>query len=194
MSQTPLSFQRLLPWLLLALAAIAFAGYRVGKDRAMADNRSAEAAEAAASADAAPAAPAVETDVATLEDQLRAAETAFAQSMADRDAAAFASFIAEDAIFVNGRNPLRGKAAIVADWAKYFEGEKAPFAWAPETVVVLAGGTLGQTKGPVTDPEGKPILEFRSTWRRDADGRWLVVFDDGTCLCAAAPAPAEDTP
>ena len=30
---------------------------------------------------------------------------------------------------------------------------------------------------------GKAILEFRSTWRRDPDGRWKVVFDDGTCLC-----------
>ena len=47
----------------------------------------------------------------------------------------------------------------------------------------LTAWLLAQTKGPVFDPEGKAILEFRSTWRRDADGRWKVVFDDGTCLC-----------
>lgn len=127
-------------------------------------------------------------DVAALEQQLREAETAFARSMADRDLESFASFIAEDAIFVNGRAPLRGKQAILAAWSGYFEGEQAPFAWSPETVVVLGTGGLGQTKGPVTGPDGQPTLEFRSTWRRDETGRWLVVFDDGACRCAAPPA------
>jgi uncharacterized protein (TIGR02246 family) len=126
-------------------------------------------------------------DPATLERQVAAAETAFAQSMADRDFEAFASHIAEDAIFVNGRQPLRGKAAILADWKKYFAGP-VPFSWKPETVVVLDDGSLAQTKGPVFDPAGKPILEFRSTWRREADGGWKVVFDDGACRCAAKPA------
>jgi uncharacterized protein (TIGR02246 family) len=126
-------------------------------------------------------------DPAALERQVAAAETAFAQSMADRDLEAFASHIAEDAIFVNGRQPLRGKAAILADWKKYFEGP-APFSWKPETVVVLEDGSLAQTKGPVFDPAGKPILEFRSTWRREPDGRWRVVFDDGACRCADKPA------
>ena len=40
-------------------------------------------------------------------------ERAFAATMAARDQAAFASFIAEDAVFLNGgRGELRGKAAI----------------------------------------------------------------------------------
>ena len=130
--------------------------------------------------------PAPPVDVEALTRDVAAAETAFAQSMADRDFDAFASHIAEDAIFVNGRNPLRGKAAILADWKKYFDGP-APFSWQPETVVVLDDGSLAQTKGPVFDPAGKPILEFRSTWRREADGRWKVVFDDGACRCAEKP-------
>lgn len=122
-------------------------------------------------------------DNAELVRQATAAETAFAQSMADRDLEAFASFIADDAIFSPGPNTLRGKAAVLAAWSKYFEGEQAPFSWRPETVVVSAAGQLAATKGPVFDPSGKPIAEFRSTWRREADGRWKVVFDDGTCLC-----------
>lgn len=187
---TPLS--RVLVWLLLAVAVSVYAGYHIGKDRAKADNRAQAAAEAATPDVAPPAAPAeplAETvEVAALEQSLREAETAFARSMADRDLDAFASFLADDAIFVNGRDPLRGKATIVAAWSKYFEGEQAPFSWAPETVVVLAGGRLGQTKGPVTGPDGKPTLEFRSTWRREDDGRWKVVFDDGACLCPAPPA------
>ena len=122
-------------------------------------------------------------DLDALTREVTAAETAFAKSMADRDIDAFASFLAEDAIFQPGPDSLRGKAAILAAWGKYFEGAQAPFSWRPETVVVLDGGQLAQTKGPVFDPGGKPIMEFRSTWRRDPDGRWKVVFDDGTCLC-----------
>jgi ketosteroid isomerase-like protein len=128
-----------------------------------------------------PPPPAVDVDALTRE--VAATETAFAQSMADRDFEAFASHIADDAIFVNGRTPLRGKAVILADWKKYFEGP-APFSWTPETVVVLDDGSLAQTKGPVYDAAGKPILEFRSTWRREADGSWKIVFDDGACRCA----------
>ncbi|WP_227977722.1 YybH family protein [Arenimonas daejeonensis] len=127
-----------------------------------------------------PAPPAA--DLAELTRQVEAAETAFAQTMADRDFEAFASHIADDAIFVNGRNPLRGKKVILADWEKYFDGP-APFSWKPETVVVLDDGSLAQTKGPVSDPSGKPILEFRSTWRREPDGHWKVIFDDGACRC-----------
>ena len=123
-------------------------------------------------------------DVAALEREVAAAETAFARTMADRDLEAIASYLAEDAIFSPGPNTLRGKAAIVAAWRRYYEGD-APFSWAPETVVVLAGGTLAQTKGPVFDPSVKRIAEFRSTWRREPDGRWRVVFDDGACLCPA---------
>ncbi|GAB2652451.1 YybH family protein [Arenimonas aestuarii] len=122
-------------------------------------------------------------DLDALTRDVAAAETAFAKSMADRDIEAFSGFIADDAIFQPGPDSLRGKPAILAAWGKYFEGAQAPFSWRPETVVVLEGGQLAQTKGPVFDPAGTPILEFRSTWRRDPDGRWKVVFDDGTCLC-----------
>jgi len=135
----PNKTSRVLPWLLLAVAIAVVAGYLIGKHLAQADSR--DELRSGTMADAAAAAPAATSglDLATLEQQLRDAETAFARSMADRDIDAFASFLAEDAAFVNGRNPLRGKAAILADWAKYFEGEQAPFAWTPETVVVLAG-------------------------------------------------------
>jgi ketosteroid isomerase-like protein len=129
-------------------------------------------------------------DVAALAGQVRAAETAFAKTMADRDHAAFVAFLADDAIFVNGREPIRGRAAVAADWKRFFDGP-APFSWAPETVVVLDDGTLAQTKGPVRDPAGAVIAEFRSTWRQEAPGVWKVVFDDGACVCPPRPAPSQ---
>ncbi|HLU14136.1 MAG TPA: nuclear transport factor 2 family protein [Arenimonas sp.] len=132
-------------------------------------------------------APAPQVDVATLEREVAATETAFARTMADRDFEAFASFLAEDAIFVNGQDPLRGREAITAHWKRFFEKPEAPFSWRPDIVVVLSSGELAQTKGPVFDPEGNPIAEFRSTWRRNADGSWQIVFDDGACLCGAQP-------
>jgi ketosteroid isomerase-like protein len=126
-------------------------------------------------------------NVDALADEVRAAEAAFAKTMADRDHAAFSTFLADDAIFVNGRDPIRGKQAIAADWKRFFEGP-APFSWRPETVVVLEDGSLAQTKGPVHDPSGKLIAEFRSTWRQQSPGVWRIVFDDGACACAPPPA------
>ena len=122
-------------------------------------------------------------DLAALEAEVRTAEQAFAKTMADRDHAAFVSHLAEDAVFV-GREPLRGREAVAAGWKPYYEGPEAPFSWAPELVVVSAGGKLALSSGPVHDPSGKRVGTFNSTWRRDPDGRWRVVFDKGCPPCA----------
>jgi len=119
-----------------------------------------------------------ESPQAALEQELKAAETAFAKTMADRDHAAFTSFLADDAVFV-GQSVLRGRGAVAAAWKPLFEGPQAPFSWAPDTALVLASGTLGLTSGPVYDPQGKRTGTFNSTWRREPDGKWKVVFDKG---------------
>ena len=116
--------------------------------------------------------------------QVRAAETAFAQTMAARDHDAFASFVADEALFFGNTSVLRGKAAVVAAWKGYFDGPRAPFSWQPETVEVLDSGTLALTSGPVRDSDGKQVGTFNSIWRREAGGRWKVVFDKGCPPCA----------
>lgn len=116
--------------------------------------------------------------------QVRAAETAFAKSMADRKIEAFEACLADEAIFF-GAGALRGKAAVVAGWKRFFEGEKAPFSWEPVTVEVLDSGTLAISSGPVHDPDGKVIGTFNSIWRREAGGRWKVLFDKGCPVCEA---------
>lgn len=122
--------------------------------------------------------------------QVTAAEIAFAKTMIDRDHAAFLSFVADDAVFLNGGKPLRGKAAVAEYWQRFYIGPTPPFTWQPDLVEVLESGTLAQSVGPVTAPNGKVVSRFYSTWRLDADGRWRVVFDDGydVCDCPAKPA------
>jgi ketosteroid isomerase-like protein len=125
---------------------------------------------------------------AELEEQVRRTEAAFAKTMADRDHAAFTSFLAEETIFLGGKSPHRGKAALAAAWKRFFEKPEAPFSWRPEKVVVLDSGTLAMTTGPVFDPAGKPSGSFKSVWRREPDGAWKIVLDDG-CDCASPPSP-----
>lgn len=117
--------------------------------------------------------------------QVRQSEENFAATMARRDVAAFAEFIAEDAVFINGGNPLRGKAAIVEYWTQYFAPHEVPFSWRPELVEIASSGTLGYTEGPVLSPSGAVFAKFFTTWQLSPSGRWQVVFDNGYSVCKA---------
>jgi ketosteroid isomerase-like protein len=120
------------------------------------------------------------------EQEVMEAERAFAGTMADRDHQAFASFLADDAIFFGGPNPLRGKQQVVDGWARFFADPDAPFSWEPATVEVLESGTLALSSGPVRDANGNTIAQFSSIWRREPSGAWRVVFDKGCDLCDCA--------
>jgi ketosteroid isomerase-like protein len=119
---------------------------------------------------------------AALAAKVRARETAFARTMADRDLAAFATFVAEEAIFY-GQTPLHGRKAVVEGWKRFYEGKEAPFSWTPERVEVVASGTLALSSGPVFDPKGARTGTFVTTWRLDPDGEWRVVLDIGCPPC-----------
>ena len=132
---------------------------------------------------AAPAAPAD----ASLAEQVKATERAFAATMARRDLAAFATFLSDEAVFFSKGGVLRGKQAIVQGWSRFYQGASAPFSWQPERVEVLDSGTLALSSGPVRDPAGRPIATFNSIWRRDKDGAWRILFDKGEAACADPP-------
>ena len=125
----------------------------------------------------------------SLQGSLASAERSFSKSMVDRDFEAFSSHIAEDAIFINGGKPLRGKKQILDHWRKFFEAKDAPFQWDPEVAEPVASESLGYTEGPVRLMNGKPIARFYSTWRHDASGRWEVIFDNGYDLCSCEKKP-----
>jgi ketosteroid isomerase-like protein len=117
--------------------------------------------------------------------QVFATERAFAKTMADRNLAAFATHIADDAVFFSGPEPRRGKAEVIEWWSRFFgAGTPAPFSWEPDQVEVVSG-TLAWSTGPVRDPQGRVVGRFNSIWRREPDGHWRIVFDKGD----SAPTP-----
>ena len=122
-------------------------------------------------------------DNARAESEVAATERAFARTMADRDFAAFQTFLAEDAIFFSGPAALRGKQRVAEAWQRFFEKSAAPFSWQPEQVQVLESGELALSSGPVRDPSGKLLATFTSIWRQEAPGRWRIVFDKGAEVC-----------
>lgn len=121
------------------------------------------------------------TSSQALREQVRAAEIAFARTMADRDHAAFTSFLSEETVFFTPQ-AVHGRKAVSDAWARFYQGPKAPFSWAPAEVEVLASGMLAISSGPVFDPDGKPIAQFTSIWRQESPGVWKVIFDKG-CNC-----------
>lgn len=111
------------------------------------------------------------------------AESSFAAAFARRDVAGFAQFLAPEAIFYGGEHPARGREAVVTSWRPLLESAAPPFSWRPESVEVLASGTLALSSGPVLNPAGERTATFNSVWRREPDGSWRVVFDKGCGVC-----------
>jgi ketosteroid isomerase-like protein len=143
----------------------------------------AQAEKAAPPAKAESPAPAVPPAESEAQRQVRATEQAFARTMADRDHAAFATFLSDDAIFMSEKRTLRGKAQVTEGWKGFYAGAAPPFAWEPETVEVLESGQLALSTGPVRNAQGERVGTFNSIWRREADGHWRVVFDKGCPPC-----------
>lgn len=124
-----------------------------------------------------------QSDLASLRQQVTETELAFARSMADRDHAAFTSFLSDEAVFFSGDSAVRGKAAVAEEWQPFFKGATPPFSWKPDQVQLLESGDLALSTGPVLDPQGKVVGRFNSIWRREASGKWRIVFDKGSPVC-----------
>ncbi len=122
-------------------------------------------------------------DPTVLQQAVGDTERAFAKSMADRDHAAFTSFLSEEAVFFSDPRVLHGKAQVAQAWKRFYQGATAPFSWQPEQVEVLPSGTLALSSGPVRDAQGKLIATFTSIWRLEAPGVWRIIFDKGNEVC-----------
>jgi ketosteroid isomerase-like protein len=155
-------------------------------------NRRAVLSAAALAMPAKPTSAQAPIDLDALQREVWNTEVAFARSMAERDLAAFERHLSPHTVFWSGPqgSPLRGKAAVVAAWKRFYEGAQAPFSWEPDEVVVIGDGALAASTGPVRDPSGKVVSRFRSVWRREADGRWLIVLDRGEAADRPTPGSA----
>ena len=116
-------------------------------------------------------------------EEVRASQDRFRESFfADRAAKKFFSFLADDAQFLGRRNTMHGKQEVIAGWSEFFKAAVAPFRWEPSRVVTNAAGDLGFSSGPVFDEAGVQIGTFTSTWVRQPNGSWKILFDGG-CAC-----------
>ena len=113
-------------------------------------------------------------------EEVRATEIAFAKAFAGRDAEKFFSYLADDAQFLGRWNTMHGKQEVIAGWSEFLKPAVAPFRWQPERVVTDAAGDLGFSSGPVFDEAGVQIGTFTSTWIRQPDGSWQILFDGGS--------------
>jgi ketosteroid isomerase-like protein len=131
--------------------------------------------------DAAAALPS-QAELAAIVVDVKAAETAFAKTMADRRLDHFADFVAEDAVFVGAAMNI-GRANVVEKWSGFFKSPQAPFSWAPDAVAVAADGRTAVSTGLAREAAGKVVSRFTSIWRKDPDGRWRVIVDQGVDAC-----------
>ena len=115
-------------------------------------------------------------------------ELSFARSVAEHDAAAFATHVAENAAFgASTPEPNRGREAIAKRWAGMIAGKRVALRWYPTRVTMAPGvDDVAWSSGPslleVLDPKATDrylIGAFHSVWHKDADGVWRVLFDDG---------------
>ena len=127
-----------------------------------------------------------QADLAAIVTDVKAAEAAFAKTMADRRLDLFTDFVAEDAVFVGATMNI-GRANVVAKWSAFFKAAQAPFSWAPDAVAVAADGRTAVSTGLARAPDGKVISRFTSIWRKDADGHWRVIADQGVDACECPP-------
>ncbi len=114
-------------------------------------------------------------------------ERSFANSVENHDAKAFADHIDANAAFGAGtRAVLHGRASVIADWKDIIEGKTIKLHWSPAIVTVGGNGTLAISRGPSWMEDLRPgakahyrIGEFISTWTKNSDGKWRVLFDSG---------------
>jgi len=113
-------------------------------------------------------------------EEVRATEVAFAKAFADRDETKFLSYLADDAQFLGQRKIMHGKQEVIAVWSEFFKPAVAPFHWEPQRVLTNAAGDLGFSSGPVFDEAGVQTGTFTSTWFRQPNGSWKILFDGGS--------------
>lgn len=130
-----------------------------------------------------------------LDAQIREAELAFAEALAQHDRERFAAFIAEDAVFFGGQTSHHGPAEVLEAWSVYFEPGGPTLSWEPASIEVNEKRGLATSTGPyrltlpATEDREQQVLggTYFSVWSRNPTGEWQVIFDGGTPPQAVPP-------
>jgi ketosteroid isomerase-like protein len=117
--------------------------------------------------------------------QVICAETGFSRAAEAKDQDRFLSFVHPDARFVTG-SVARGREEVKTAWAAAFTSDGPTMRWRPQYVEVSDDGLLALSRGPYrsTSVDENGELQdswghFISTWRRNDEGVWQVMFDSG---------------
>jgi ketosteroid isomerase-like protein len=112
-------------------------------------------------------------------------EAGFSRTVQAHDAAAFAGYVHEGAVFAAGTAaPQRGRAVVLERWKEIIEGKAFALHWHPGFVSIGGDPGIALSSGPAWiedfDPKATQrwsTSRYTSTWVKDRDGQWRVLFD-----------------
>jgi len=124
--------------------------------------------------------------ISAREKEIRALEAAMMAAAAEKGAAGYMSFYAEDAVELpNGAQMLLGKDSIGKTMI-FLDDKNNRLTWSPVHVDVSASGDLAYSFGNYEfrsiGKDGKPSVEhgkYTTIWKKQRDGKWKVVLDMG---------------
>jgi ketosteroid isomerase-like protein len=119
-------------------------------------------------------------------ESLKQMEADFMKAAADRGAAGYLSYYADDAVEVPEGAPIIQGKVNIAKGMGFLDDKNNHLTWAPVGAGISDSGDLGYTYGTFefrsAGKDGKPILEhgkYTSIWKKQKDGSWKVVLDMG---------------
>jgi len=124
-------------------------------------------------------------DTADLQDQLFAADRAFARAVADSGAPAFTARLAADVARPGngGLLLLRGVIPVAADKKSLFDDPSQMVTWTPTDAVAYADRVTGVTIGRYAVVRRNSRTDtlargrYLTLWRKQSDGQWKVLLD-----------------
>jgi uncharacterized protein (TIGR02246 family) len=117
---------------------------------------------------------------------VRALEAAMMNAAAEKGAAGYMSFYADDAVELpNGAPAIRGKDDI-GRTMQFLNDKNNRLTWTPVAVDVSGSGDLAYTYGLFLfrsiGKDGQPVVEhgkYTTIWKKQKDGQWKVILDMG---------------
>jgi uncharacterized protein (TIGR02246 family) len=138
-------------------------------------------------------------DKTAIEKSVRGVEESMSKAIAAKDAAAFASNYAADAILMTPGEPaMKGPDAIRSGMGNMLADPNLKLDFSADRVEVADSGDLAATHGgytlTATDPATKKTINDKGSYvtvfRKQTDGAWKAVLDINTSELPPSPPPA----